>query len=70
VGNNPTARGQLGTQRRLVTDGQGLPLGIAVDGAHRPDRNRVEAPLEALMSKRPEPTATQPQHLGLDTGCD
>jgi hypothetical protein len=53
-----------------VTDGQGLPLGIAVDGAHRPDRNRVEAPLEALMSKRPEPTATQPQHLGLDTGCD
>jgi putative transposase len=29
---------------------------------------RVEAPLGALMTKRPEPTATQPQHLCLDKG--
>ncbi len=30
----------------------------------------VEATLEAIMIKRPEPTATQPQHLGLDPGYD
>jgi putative transposase len=70
VGKHPTDRGQLGTTRSLLTDGHGLPLGVAVDGAHRHDRTRVEATLEALMIKRPEPTVRQPQHLCLDTGDD
>jgi putative transposase len=30
----------------------------------------IEATLEAIMIKRPEPTATQPQHLCLDKGYD
>jgi hypothetical protein len=70
VGNNPTNRGTLGTTRSLLTDGQGLPLGVAVDGAHRHAMKLVEATLEAIMIKRPEPTATQPQHLCLDKGYD
>lgn len=31
----------------------GLPLGVAVDGANRHDMKRVEAPLEAILIKRP-----------------
>jgi hypothetical protein len=41
-----------------------------VAGANRHDMKVVEATLEAIMIKRPEPTATQPQHLCLDTGYD
>jgi putative transposase len=69
VGKNPTDRGRLGTTRSLLTDGHGLPLGVAVDGAHRHDMTLVEATLEAIMIKRSEPTAP-PQHLCLDKGYD
>jgi putative transposase len=70
VGKHPTERGKLGTKRRVRTEGQGMPLGGAVDGAHRHAMTLVEAPLAAVMIKRPEPTATQPPHLGLDKGYD
>jgi hypothetical protein len=70
VGKNPTDRGKLGTKRSVLTDGHGLPLGIAVDGANRHDMKWVDATLEAIIIKRPEPTATQPQHLCLDKWYD
>lgn len=70
VGNNPTDRGTLGTTRRVLTDGHGLPLGGAIEGANRPDMKRVDATLAAIMLKRPEPTATPPQPLCLDKGYD
>jgi putative transposase len=70
VGKNPTDRGKLGTKRSVLTDGHGLPLGVAVDGANRHDMTLVDATLEALMVKRPEPTVRWPQHLGLDKGYD
>ena len=54
----------------MLTDGHGLPLGIAVDGANRHDMKLVDATLEAIIIKRPEPTATQPQPLCLDKGYD
>jgi hypothetical protein len=58
VGKAPTARGTLGTQRRVLTEEPGMPLGGAVDGAHRHEMTWVEATLAAIMSKRPEPTAS------------
>jgi putative transposase len=70
VGKNPTDRGKLGTKRSLLTDGHGLPLGVAIDGANRHDMKLADATLEAIMIKRPEPTALQPQHLCLDKGDD
>jgi putative transposase len=70
VGKNPTDRGKLGTKRSVLTDGQGIPLGVAVDGANRHDMKLVDATLEALMVKRPEPTVMWPQHLCLDKGYD
>jgi len=68
VGTNPTDRGKLGTKRSVLTDGHGLPLGVAIEGANRHDMKRVDATLAAIMIKRPEPTAPQPQHLCLDKG--
>jgi putative transposase len=70
VGKNPTDRGKLGTKRSVLTEGQGMPLGVAVDGANRHDMTLVEATLEAIMIKRPDPTAMWPQHLCLDKGYD
>ena len=70
VGQNPTDRGKLGTTRRVLTEGQGILRGVAVDGANRQDRKRVDATWEAIMIKRPEPTATWPQHLCVDKGYD
>jgi putative transposase len=70
VGKNPTDRGTLGTKRSVLTDGQGLPLGVAVDGANRHEMKVVDATLEAIMIKRPAPSATQPQHPCLAKGYD
>jgi putative transposase len=54
----------------VLTDGQGIPLGVAVDGANRHEMTLVDATLEAILIKRPEPTVTWPQHLCLDKGYD
>jgi putative transposase len=70
VGKNPTERGKLGTTRRLLTAGHGLPLGVAVDGATRHAMQLVDATLEALMGTRPEPTVRWPPHRCVDKGGD
>jgi putative transposase len=54
----------------VLTDGHGLPPGIAINGANRHEMKLVDATLEAIMIKRPEPTATHPQQLCLDKGYD
>jgi putative transposase len=70
VGKNPPDRGTLGTKRRVLTDGHGLPLGIAVEGANRHEMKVVDATLAAIIIKRPEPPVTHPQPLCLDKGDD
>jgi putative transposase len=70
VGQNPTDRGTLGTTRRVLTAGHGRPLGLAVEGAHRHELPVVDATVEAISSKRPEPTVPPPPPLGLDKGYD
>ncbi len=54
----------------MLTDGRGIPLGVAIDGANRPDYQLMEATLRAIPISRPEPTSEQPQHLCLDKGYD
>ena len=70
TGPNPTDRGKEGTKRSLLTEGHGIPIGVAVDGANRHDMKLVERTLKAAMIQRPEPTADQPQNLWLDKGYD
>jgi putative transposase len=57
-------------KRSLLTDGAGVPLGVAVDGANRNDFKMARAPLESIPIARPEPTAEKPQGLCLDKGYD
>lgn len=70
TGPNPTDRGKRGTKRSVLTDGQGVPLAIVVEGANRHDMKLVEPTLEAILAPRPEPTLERPQHLCLDKGYD
>jgi putative transposase len=54
----------------LLTDGRGIPLGLAVDGANRPDMKMVEATLNSIPVETPEPTPDALQNLSLDAGYD
>ena len=70
TGPNPTDRAKRGTKRSLLTNGKGVPLGVAVDGANRHDMKLVGATLESIVIKRPEAKAEAPQHICLDKGYD
>jgi putative transposase len=70
TGPNPTDRAKSGVKRSLLTDGAGVPLGVAVDGANRNDFKMARATLESIPISRPEPTAEKPQGLCLDKGYD
>jgi transposase len=53
-----------------VTDGNGLPVGLAVAGANRNDFKMARSTLESLAIPRPAPTPESPQGLCLDKGYD
>ncbi len=57
-------------KRSLLTDGHGVPLGLAIEGANRHDMKLVRATIESLVVDRPEPTAEAPQGMCLDKGYD
>ncbi len=68
VGANPTDRAKTGTKRSVLTDGAGIPLAVAVDGANRHDSKLVEATLTSVQAV-PLDGATE-QNLCLDKGFD
>ncbi len=70
TGPNPTDRGKSGVKRSVLTEAQGIPVGLAVDGAHRHDMKLVRATVEGVPVQRPTPSAEQPQGLCLDKGYD
>jgi len=70
IGPNPTDRGKSGVKRSLLTEGQGVPIGLTVAGANRHDMKLVRATLESIVVERPQPTAEQMQNLSLDKGYD
>ncbi len=73
TGPNPTDRSKSGTKRSLLVDGQGIPLGIAVDSANRHDMKMTKATLQSIVIHRPLPSSSlklQQQHICLDKGYD
>ena len=70
TGRNPTDRGKMGTKRSVLTEGHGIPLAVAVDGANRHDMKLVEPTLQAMVVERPEVTDENPQNMCLDKGYD
>ena len=70
TGRNPTDRSKRGSKRSVLTDGRGVPLGVALDGANRNDHKLMRETLQAIPVARPRPTRRRPQHLCLDKGYD
>jgi putative transposase len=70
VGKNPTDRGKIGTKRSVLTDGGGVPIGLAVEGANRNDFKMVEETIIRIPIERPTPTPEKPQGMCLDKGYD
>lgn len=72
-GPNPTDRGKMGVKRSVLTDGSGIPLAIAVEGANRPDSKLLAATLDGIVVARPvaeDEECCEQQHLCLDAGYD
>lgn len=55
-------------KRSVLTEGHGVPIGLAIDGANRTDMKLVEATVESIVVPRPTPTLEQPQGMCLDAG--
>ena len=70
TGTNPTDRGKQGVKRSLLTEVQGIPVGLAVDGANRHDMKLVRVTVDSLPVPRPTPSPEHPQGLCLDKGYD
>jgi putative transposase len=49
-------------------EANGIPVGLAVDGANRPDMKMVEATLQSIPVERPQASAAEKQNLCLDKG--
>lgn len=69
TGRNPTDRGKKGVKRSLLTEGKGIPIGVAIDGANRHDKKLLEKTLASIVVERPEPEERK-QNLCLDKGYD
>ena len=70
MGPNPTDRAKGGVKRSLLTEADGVPIGLAVEGANRNDFKMVKATLESIPIRRPKPTRKCPQGMCLDKGYD
>ena len=70
TGPNPTDRGKQGAKRSLLTEGQGVPIGLCIAGANRHDLQLAEATLASAPITRPTPTPAHLQNLCLDKGDD
>ncbi len=54
----------------MLTEGKGIPVGLALDGANRHDMKMTRETLESIPVERPAPTKRKPQGLCLDKGYD
>ena len=70
TGKNPTDRARKGVKRGLLVEAGGVPVGLAVEGANRNDREVAGDTLGGIPVERPEPTPGQPQGLCLAKGYD
>ena len=70
TGPNPTDRGKTGVKRSVLTEAQGLPVGLVVAGANRHDMKLVQATVNSIPVPRPKPDPETPQGLCLDKGYD
>lgn len=54
----------------MLTEGAGVPIGLAVAGANRNDFKLLRETIESIPVTRPAPTPARPQGVCLDKGYD
>lgn len=69
-GPNPTDRAKSGVKRSVLTEGHGVPIGLAVAGANRHDMKLVKETIQSMVVKRPQATKKKKQNMCLDKGYD
>ena len=50
----------------MLTEGNVIPIGVAVDGANRHDMKTVEQTIRSIPIERPAPTTQAPRHMPMD----
>ena len=70
TGKNPTDRGKGGAKRSLLTEANGIPIGLVIAGANRNDFKLTRQTIESIPIVRPQPGAEAPQGMCLDKGYD
>ena len=70
TGNNPTDRGKLGVKRSLMTEAEGIPVGLVVDGANVHDIRLLQQTIEDCFNRFHCDKASAEEHLCLDKGYD
>jgi putative transposase len=68
-GPNPTDRAKQGTQKSVLVEQSGGPLGAVIDGANVNDHKLLEETIEVIVVERPDPKEVI-QHLCLDKAYD
>ena len=53
-----------------MVEANGIPIGVAVDGANRNDFKMARQTIQSIVVERPEPTRDTPQGMCLDKGYD
>ena len=54
----------------MLTEANGIPIGLAVAGANRNDMKLVRMTIDNIAVNRPKPTREQPQGMCMDKGYD
>lgn len=54
----------------MLVEADGIPIGLAVEGANRNDMKMVRETVESIPVERPEPTPEKPQGMCMDKGYD
>jgi transposase len=54
----------------VLTEANGIPIGLAVAGANRNDMKLVRMTIDNIPVNRPKPTREQPQGMCMDKGYD
>ena len=70
TGKNPTDRGKQGTKRSLMTEADGIPVGLVVSGANVHDIRLLQQTIEDCFDRFNVTKAEPQEHLCLDKGYD
>ena len=70
TGKNPTDRGKLGVKRSLMTDADGIPVGLVVDAANVHDIRLLQKTIEDCFQRFGVKKASPDENLCLDKAYD